>query len=497
MSGTRALGDGGIVDQVASAARAETMACARKFSAIAELYCRRQAVSEGRELWSCDLWDAVAAEVGAAQNITAGAAGAQLRYALALRGRLPQVGALFAEGLIGFRTMATIVARTELAIDPSVLNCIDTELAGQLAQWGPMSVARMEQAVDAVVVRHDPAARRRTASSSKSRHLDFDTTGAGDTTALWGVLYATDARALDKRLTAMANAVCSADPRTVDQRRADALGALACGQQTLVCDCGSEGCEARQDPVPAPVVVHVVAETADVAARDDMHGETDTFRQLHSREEVLAEIRAAKPRPREDPLDPPAPTPPIMIGGSVVPPALLTELIRSGRAVVRPLRLPGPDAEPEPRYRPSAALADFIRCRDLTCRFPGCTQPADVCDVDHTIPYEAGGLTHPSNLKCLCRKHHLLKTFWSGVGGWIDRQLPDGTVLWTSPSGATYRTHPGSRLLIPSLVLPTGEVRSPGSTTADRRGQCMPVRRRTRAQAKMTRILNERAKPPV
>ena len=53
-----------------------------------------------------------------------------------------------------------------------------------------------------------------------------------------------------------------------------------------------------------------------------------------------------------------------------------------------------------------------------------------------------------SNLKCLCRKHHLLKTFW----GWLDRQLPDGTVIWTAPSGQTYTTHPGSRLLFPDAV---------------------------------------------
>ena len=43
------------------------------------------------------------------------------------------------------------------------------------------------------------------------------------------------------------------------------------------------------------------------------------------------------------------------------------------------------------------------------------------------------------------RYHHLLKTFWNGANGWRDRQLPDGTVVWTSPTGHTYTTHPGSR----------------------------------------------------
>lgn len=40
-------------------------------------------------------------------------------------------------------------------------------------------------------------------------------------------------------------------------------------------------------------------------------------------------------------------------------------------------------------------------------------------------------------VKCFSdnRCHHLLKTFWTGIGGWTDRQLPDGTVIWTSPAG--------------------------------------------------------------
>jgi len=66
--------------------------------------------------------------------------------------------------------------------------------------------------------------------------------------------------------------------------------------------------------------------------------------------------------------------------------------------------------------------------RDLTCRFPGCDCPAEFADIDHTVPYPVGP-THPSNLKMLCRKHHLLKTFYTGPNGWRDRQLADGTTI--------------------------------------------------------------------
>ena len=33
--------------------------------------------------------------------------------------------------------------------------------------------------------------------------------------------------------------------------------------------------------------------------------------------------------------------------------------------------------------------AEFVRARDLTCRFPGCNAPAEYCDVDHTVAHPA------------------------------------------------------------------------------------------------------------
>ena len=65
------------------------------------------------------------------------------------------------------------------------------------------------------------------------------------------------------------------------------------------------------------------------------------------------------------------------------PPELAEELARSAKLL--PLVHPA-DAAPEPGYQPSKALADFVRCRDLTCRWPGCEHPVMSCDLDHTIP---------------------------------------------------------------------------------------------------------------
>ena len=165
---------------------------------------------------------------------------------------------------------------------------------------------------------------------------------------------------------------------------------------------------------------------------------------------------------------------------------MIAELAKSARLV--PLIAP---VVAESHYVPSARLADFVRCRDLTCRAPGCERPATECDVDHTAPYSQGGPTHASNLKSLCRLHHLMKTFW----GWRDQQLPDGTVIWTLPDGDTYVTSPGSALFFPALCAPTGNA---PVRDADGAGRCgdrtamMPLRTSTRAQSRAQRIAADR-----
>ena len=494
--------DVALVSAIGDSARAENKACARRLAVIAELYQRRQIPVEdgkGRELWRIDPWEVVAAEVAAAQGITAAAAGAQLHNAICLHERLPKVAALFATGAISYRIVHMIVTRTLLALEPDILAAIDSELAEALTTWGPLSLNKTEQAIDALVERHDPVARRRVESAVRSRYIDIE--HRGGIAALYGEVQSTDATLLDRRLTALAHTVCGNDPRTIDQRRADAVGALAAGHTTLICACGQPGCTAPESPTTTSVVVHVLAEAGslDGATGTDLHGERpdDGGPEIVCEPERFAELirEATGPRPTVQPRTTPvrlAPNPGFVLGGALIPAQVLADLAARGAAEIRRLVHPG-DSPPEPRYRPSAALADFVRCRDLTCRFVGCDRPAEFCDIDHTIPYDADGLTHASNLKCLCRKHHLLKTFWAG---WCDEQHPDGTVIWTSPTGQKYVTRPGSRLLFPALCLPTGEL--PTVPTAYRppsgdRDVMMPTRRRTREQDRAYRIEAERA----
>jgi hypothetical protein len=494
--------DASLVTAIGDSARTENAACARRLAAIAELHARRQVAVEdgrGRELWRIDRWDAVAAEVAAAQGITAARADELLHNALCLHERLPKVAAVFATGVIDYRTVRMIVARTLLAIEPEVMAAIDAEIADTIRTWGALSVRKTERAIDRIVERHDPDARRRTESQARSRHVDI--TQGRNTAYLSGQLHQTDATLLDRRLTALAQTVCAQDPRTPDQRRADALGALAAGATALACACGSSDCPAAENDSVFPVVVHVVAEAAALDGADtaDMHGEhpddtacervTDPARLIEIIRETVRAKPDAQPRTGE-----PVPRAGVLLGGSTVPAGVLADLVARGVAELRPVVHPG-ESPPEPRYRPSAKLAEFVRCRDLTCRFPGCDRPADVCDVDHTVPYDRGGPTHASNLKCLCRKHHLLKTFWCGPDGWHDEQWPDGTVVWTSPSGHIYSTAPGSKLLVPALCVPTGSLKiRRREDVSTHRGAMMPTRRRTRAADRHYRVMAERTR---
>lgn len=453
----REVSDDAVISAIEECVRAEAAVAARRLAAVAELVQRRCGDDEHAH-WSCDEWDFAATEVSAALGVSHGRASGQMYLAASLRHRLPRVAALFLAGSLSARVVSAIAWRTDLVQDAEALSLIDAAIAESAGRWDALSQYKLDQAIDVWVDRHDPGALRRTKVSAQNRDV---TIGAQNheagTASLWGRLYATDAAALERRLTAMAHEVCEDDPRTIGQRRADALGTLGAGGAKLACQCGNPKCAAAvADARAASVVVHVLSDTAPAGA---------------------------KPAPDSGSA--------VIVGGGVVPTPLLAELINNG-AKVRHLRRPKDG--PEPQYRPSTALDEFVRMRDLTCRFPNCDKPAEACDIDHAIPWPFGP-THPSSLRCLCRKHHLIKTFFGGEGGWRDRQSSDGTIVWTSPTGRTYTTYPGSRMLFSHWNTDTGAAPVPGAapTRTGDRGLMMPTRRRTRAADRAYRIRRERA----
>ncbi|ETW24359.1 HNH endonuclease signature motif containing protein [Mycobacterium gastri] len=439
-----------LVDRICAAGRAENRAAAAQLSAIGELFAYRLSRCSETEDWAIDTMEAVAAEVGAALRISQGLAASRLRYARVMRERLPQVGEVFKAGDIDFRAFQTMAYRTELIEDRQALAAVDAQLAALVPRCPSLSRGRLGAQVDKIVANADADAVRRRKEQQIERQIRIDE-GIGGISQVEGTLFTPDAHALDKRLTALAATVCAHDPRTRAQRRADALGALAAGADRLGCGCGRTECAAGKRPAASPVIIHVIAEQASIDGR--------------------AQTPASQ-----------------VCADGLIGPELVAEFAASAKLI--PLTHPG-DAPPEPRYVPSKTLADFVRCRDLTCRWPNCDRPAFDCDLDHSIPYARGGPTHASNLKCYCRTHHLIKTFW----GWKDQQLPDGTLILTSPTGHTYVTTPGSALLFPSLYAPTADLPTPETAPPDpcaERTAMMPKRRRTRAQDHAYRVAAER-----
>lgn len=95
-------------------------------------------------------------------------------------------------------------------------------------------------------------------------------------------------------------------------------------------------------------------------------------------------------------------------------------------------------------YKPTQTMRAYVEARDGTCVYPGCGRDASGCQLDHRIPFEAGGPTTPGNLFALCQKHHNMKTDKSAfyipdpATGEIVWLFGDGTYQIVQPEGMLY-----------------------------------------------------------
>jgi hypothetical protein len=417
------VGADALITEIETSQREESAVMARRLAAIAALLGQRIAEAEEADpdpgYAMITGFARTTAEVSAAMNMSPMGANHLVAQAEALDTRLPTVAALLAEGKTDWRTVQVIIARTELVSD-SLIAQLDQSLADRIANWQCWSRRRIINAVDAAVRAIDPeAAKERRVRADDDRHISVTALPDG-MAQVRGSLTATAGAAFDKRLSQMATSVCANDPRTIAQRRADGLSAILEGR-VLSCDCGQADCPSRAtetEQVPGEVrtVINVIASEATVTGDSDQPGYLE--------------------------------------GHGVIDAAQVRQIAET--AALQPVECPTVSPAEALRYQPSAALERWIRCRDVTCRFPGCDRPAPICDIDHTIAFNhanpgAGGQTVPWNLACYCREHHRLKTFHGGLGGWRDQQLPDGTIVWTSPTGRVYRTTPGGPELFPQM----------------------------------------------
>ena len=408
-----------LLTEVEQCRREESAIVSRRMAAIATLLWQRTLEAEGVDddpgYAMITGFARASAEVGAALNVSPRDGSVMVGQAEVLDTRLPEVGALLADGRIDLPTVEAIIRRTEL-VDHDLMPQIDQRLATKLSTWQSWSRRRVIDAADKAIAVADPeAAKKRRANADTERRVNV-TAQPNGMAKLTASLPAPVAAMFDMRLTEMATSVCADDPRTLTQRRADAIDALREGQE-LVCACGRLDCpteptnptEPTRRTGPPRFVINVIATDATVEGRSEDPGYLEGY----------GVIDADQVRQIAD------------------------------TAILRPVGPPPTNAQVAAslRYQPSAAVERWIRCRDLRCRFPGCDRPAWRADVDHTVPFvhddpRAGGLTVATNLGCYCRQHHRLKTFHGGPQGWRDEQAADGTITWTSPTGRVYRSTP-------------------------------------------------------
>ncbi|MET0788858.1 MAG: HNH endonuclease signature motif containing protein, partial [Cellulomonas sp.] len=311
----------------------------------------------------------------------------------------------------------------------------------------------------------DAAARHRAARAD--RRVDRPRRLPDGMAGMWAVLPAESAVEIDTLLEATARtARAAADPRTLDQLRADTLVDILTGRAgcTHPVDFarGAVATRAGEAPVPG---------AGPSGARDDAQGreprppawpgpvETTPFggsTGACSADESLVDHRPAARvrRPRiqvnvtvalstllgldENPAE--------LDGYGPLQAAQARALARGGvwrRLVTDPTSGAVLDVG-RTRYRPPADLADHVRQRDRTCVRPHCSASAEQCDLDHTIEFHdsagTGGTTSAGNLGPLCRRDHRLKT----DGGHRLTQPSPGRFEWVTPAGVRYLVVPGT-----------------------------------------------------
>jgi hypothetical protein len=218
------------------------------------------------------------------------------------------------------------------------------------------------------------------------------------------------AHGIHDRLTQMARAGAAADPddpRTIGQRRADALCDLALTAEPT--DTALRGIRAEVSIV-IPGTVLLGGDTgADETGADETGG--------------------GDARLRSGQLVDPA-TARFLAGVTKLWTRVFTDPVKGHVVAVDGYRVP-------------RKLRRILRERDQRCRWPGCTARAEHADIDHTIPWAEGGTTSIGNLAHLCRRHHMLKgAILAGGRHWSVRHLGHGVLEWTSPDGRTYVDEP-------------------------------------------------------
>jgi hypothetical protein len=452
-SGWRELTDDELAGVLRAGQRQIAAGHAELASAITELVARRTAQS-ARPKWS-GLAEHVTDELAAELTLTGRSASRLLDVATGLR-RLPEVHDTLLNGAIDWARACVFVDELS-ALDDAAARGIAARLADRAAGW---TTGQLRAALGRAVLAADPdAAERRKSAAGKDARVETWREPSGNAVLAGRELSPADVVAADAQLTADADWLRrNGVPGTLSELRAAAylarlsgreLAALlaqssadaAAGGVSSIGGSGRRGGAGLDAPRPRAGSVHLTMPLAALARLSGSPGEVAGY--------GLADAATCRDLAA-------------WLGRDAATRWCLTVTGQDGTPVAHACARRGPAAgQPVIRwaadlrerlqilergtcgharasagYVPPARLAHLVRVRQRRCSFPGCRRPAVRCDLDHTVPFEAGGLTCECNLAPLCRRHHRAKQ----VPGWHLTQDQPGVMSWRLPSGRSYAT---------------------------------------------------------
>ncbi|MEV6770143.1 DUF222 domain-containing protein [Nocardia sp. NPDC051030] len=482
-----AMGDEELIDALRRAHGAAAFAQAAEVTAIREVYRRHRASNAAPGPGGVRAGEFAAAEIAVAVHVSEAVAAALIDIGLALDS-LPQTRLAFAAGRIDL-SRVQIIADSMRGLTRELRETLEPKLIDAAQRSDP---ARLRQTAQRWVTRLDPNGEQRR-REERENDRDVRIRAVQDGMAVFdGLLPAAGAQTLAMRLREMSLQVCDDDPRTMPQRRADALIALADGSARLHCTC-THGTNCPKAAVPAnprrPLIqVGISAETL-LGLRDDPaflsgYGPIDpalarTIAE-HARFQVIPEyFTTPEPARSEETAAPNAahPAPPDSTDSEPAQPDTTAGGAKRDREPGgierdRRVREPGATDAPSPgsaaaatpiggaahskvtRVRPfSAAPPREVRAVDGLCRFPGCTMPAAETVVTQFNPPDAG-YSAPQMMPSravLCSHHHRLKVLAdSGKHPWRVYLADTDRLRWIDLTGEPHETiREGARYLFP------------------------------------------------
>ena len=385
--------------------------------------------------------------------------------ALTLAHRLQDTWAALADGELSWgraRAIAEEINRHGPDIDPHVISAVEAVV---LLQASELSVPRLQALVRAEIVRRDAdAAERRRKQARAAADVLLRRSALDGMAEVVTVLPQPVAAAMYRTVDAHARqAKLDGDPRPIGLIRAEVSAAM-----TL------RPCDDTRSPVTAELRVFAPLNSLlpDPAVPDDpglppgvalVDDEPITAAHLRA---LLTALDAVCPGGLQAPTGGSLHLDLLGSGGAL----LVTLTRRELEQAVRRGCPSHPDGNcrcpvvhrppPTDTYAPTAAQRRWTRARDRQCRHPGCRNRSGWADLDHVEAHADGGATDCTNLCCLCRRHHRLKTH---APGWSFHLDADGALWGTTPSGVTRVSRPpGLEFLEPyELGGPIGDMVEP------------------------------------